>query len=61
DVVQANGVVVHVTASQGIAVSDGSEDPRVVIERADAALYAAKGAGRNRVVGAGTRDSPADP
>lgn len=61
DVVQANGVVVHVTASQGIAFSNGSEDPRVVIERADAALYAAKRAGRNRVVGAGTSDSPTDP
>lgn len=50
--VHANGVTVRVTASQGIAISDGSEYPQVVIERADAALYAAKRAGRDRVVSA---------
>jgi len=61
DLVQANGVDVNVTASQGIAISDGSEDPRVVIERADAALYAAKRAGRNCVVGADTSGGPTDP
>jgi diguanylate cyclase (GGDEF)-like protein len=52
DLVHANGVPVRVTASQGIAVSDGSEDPQVVIERADAALYTAKRAGRDRFVSA---------
>ena len=50
--VHAKDVTVRVTASQGIALSDGSEYPQVVIERADAALYAAKRAGRDRVVSA---------
>ena len=50
--VHAGGVTVRVTASQGIAVSDGSEYPQILIERADAALYAAKRAGRDRVVSA---------
>jgi diguanylate cyclase (GGDEF)-like protein len=49
DLVQANGAAIPVTASQGIAVSDGSEECTTVIERADAALYAAKHAGRDRI------------
>jgi len=52
DLVHANGVTVRVTVSQGIAVSNGSEDSRVVIERADSSLYAAKQAGRDRIVSA---------
>ena len=52
DLVHANGATIRITASQGIAVSDGSEDPQVVIERADAALYTAKRAGRDRLVSA---------
>jgi diguanylate cyclase (GGDEF)-like protein len=57
--VHTKGVTMRVTVSQGIAVSDGSEYPQVVIERADAALYAAKRAGRDRVVSAD--DSLASP
>ena len=34
------------TASAGIAVWDGSESAETLLARADAALYAAKGAGR---------------
>lgn len=61
DLVNANGVTIRVTASQGIAVSDGSEDPDAVVERADRALYAAKRAGRDCVVSAdgGSADASA--
>jgi diguanylate cyclase (GGDEF)-like protein/PAS domain S-box-containing protein len=38
------------TASVGIAYWDGSESPEAVVSRADEALYAAKYAGRDRVV-----------
>jgi two-component system cell cycle response regulator len=57
DLVQANGVAVRVTASQGVAVSDRSEESRAVIEHADAALYAAKRAGRDCVMGADVSQS----
>jgi len=50
DLVQANDAAVPVTASQGIAVSDGHEKSITVIERADAALYAAKRAGRDCII-----------
>lgn len=39
-----------VTVSVGIAVCDGDRDIQSVIERADVALYSAKGDGRNRIV-----------
>lgn len=39
-----------VTASLGVALSDGHPDYERIIQRADAALYEAKNAGRNRVV-----------
>jgi diguanylate cyclase len=39
---------ISVTASIGIAVHDGHPDYQRLINRADAALYAAKGLGRNR-------------
>jgi len=38
------------TFSAGIAVWDGSETPEELVARADAALYEAKAAGRNRVM-----------
>ncbi len=41
---------VHVTASFGVAVQAPGEDWTLALERADAALYRAKGEGRNRVV-----------
>jgi diguanylate cyclase (GGDEF)-like protein len=38
------------TASAGVASWDGIENPAILISRADAALYEAKDAGRDRVV-----------
>ena len=38
------------TCSAGIAAWDGQEDPQRLIDRADAALYAAKAAGRDRTI-----------
>lgn len=43
---------VVITFSAGIAQRIGTESPDEIIPRADAALYAAKNAGRNRVVAA---------
>lgn len=40
---------VRVTASLGVAVMTAEETPRAALKRADAACYAAKAAGRNRV------------
>ncbi len=48
----ADGVTsVRVTISFGYASFNGDETPRELVERADAALYRAKQAGRNRVNG----------
>ena len=44
------GKAITVTASLGLALSDGHPDYERTIQRADAALYEAKNAGRNRVV-----------
>jgi PleD family two-component response regulator len=41
------------TCSVGIAYWDRSESPEDLVARADAALYEAKGAGRDRVVTSG--------
>jgi diguanylate cyclase (GGDEF)-like protein/PAS domain S-box-containing protein len=46
------------TVSIGIAEWDGEETPDALIERADAALYEAKDAGRDRVVGARPAHDP---
>jgi diguanylate cyclase (GGDEF)-like protein len=53
----AGGVV---TISVGVAgPAEGGEDPEALVGRADAALYAAKTAGRNRVEVARAPDEPA--
>ena len=44
------GKTITVTASLGVALSDGHPDYERIIQRADAALYEAKNSGRNRVV-----------
>ena len=44
------GKSLSVTASLGVALSDGHPDYERIIQRADAALYEAKNTGRNRVV-----------
>ena len=46
----ANGQVLGVTASIGVAGHDGHPDYERLMERADAAMYEAKRSGRNRVV-----------
>jgi diguanylate cyclase len=43
-----SGVSLHVTASLGVAALGPKEDPAELVKRADAALYAAKEAGRNQ-------------
>ncbi|GEM_PF-3223337 len=40
----------HVTVSLGVATREDEVDPQALVAKADAALYAAKEAGRNRVV-----------
>ena len=48
--VQVDGTAIHYTVSGGIATVDSdSADFEVLMKRADAALYAAKAAGRNRM------------
>jgi PleD family two-component response regulator len=47
----------RVTASFGVAAATPRDAVTSLVGRADAALYAAKKAGRNQVVGAGP-DSP---
>jgi diguanylate cyclase len=48
--VLSSGVPVGLTASIGVAVHDGHPDYRQLIERADAAVFRAKDAGRDRVI-----------
>ncbi len=48
------GDTIRVTASLGVAaIRAGDRTPEEILQRADAALYAAKRAGRNRVAGPG--------
>lgn len=49
--VGARGATIAVTVSAGVAGWTTDETPRQVLRRADAALYAAKADGRDRVVG----------
>ena len=49
-VADASGGTVSVTTSVGIAVSTSADSLESLIARADGALYAAKAAGRDRVV-----------
>jgi len=47
-----------VTISVGVALWDGQESAEALLARADASLYAAKGAGRNRIVSRVTGPPP---
>lgn len=54
ETLQLADATVRVTASVGATLAGPGEDPETVIKRADAALYRAKEAGRNRTVAAVT-------
>jgi diguanylate cyclase (GGDEF)-like protein len=47
--VMVNGAAVGITISVGVAAG-GRADSALLMARADAALYSAKGGGRNRVI-----------
>lgn len=53
EAVDIGGRRMRVTLSAGVAVTANGEDAESLLARADAALYQAKHAGRNRVVAAG--------
>jgi len=52
--INANGQSIDVTLSQGLACGYADDSAETLIERADKALYEAKGSGRNCVVTAGS-------
>lgn len=51
----------HVTVSVGVAVTDGRDGAAALVAAADARLYAAKAAGRDRVVAGEAVPDPASP
>lgn len=57
----ARGHVIEVTISLGVAMLEPGETPEALLERADAAMYEAKRAGRNRVAAAGDLPRAAGP
>jgi two-component system cell cycle response regulator len=61
DVRTDSGEKVPVTASVGVASRAAGESLDLVVDRADKAMYRAKGTGRNRVVGPLTDLEPAPP
>ena len=50
DWLQIVGVPLNLTVSAGVASTSGGETPRDLLRRADRAMYAAKAAGRDRVM-----------
>jgi two-component system, cell cycle response regulator len=57
--VLADGVTITVAVSVGHALADANKELiESAMNRADAALYAAKREGKNRVVGDAARDEP---
>lgn len=59
-VVSAGQLSLNVTVSVGVAHGfERQEDPEIMVQRADEAMYAAKRAGRNRVCVAGEADASA--
>lgn len=54
DVVDVGDRRVQVTLSAGVAAAGSSDNVDALVARADAALYQAKRAGRNRVVAVGS-------
>jgi diguanylate cyclase (GGDEF)-like protein len=54
-----DGLPVHATASVGMSVLNPGQDMNALLDLADQALYRAKAAGRNRVVGAQPQLAPA--
>ena len=52
--INLQGLEIKSSISLGVAIARSDEQPDTLLARADRALYAAKGAGRNRVVITGT-------
>lgn len=58
ETIRAGDVTLHVTASFGVAVmTEADENLGQILRRADEAMYAAKAAGRNRVIAARELDA----